>query len=863
MTGHSATSTGPAVIRFERFDVYPEQRRLVVDGRNATLRARAFDVLLALLNRRDRVVSTNELLEAVWPGLVVEENNLCVQVAALRKLIGRESITTIPGRGYRLTAVPVAEAQAPPAAAPPESTLLGRDAELEELRAAVEAHALVTLAGAGGIGKTTLARAFLRQMRDAYPDGVGLVELAPLTDAALVAAGVGAVLGLPASAVAKTEALVAHLAARSMLIVLDNCEQVVDGAAALARALHVGAPGVRLLATSQVSLRLPHEHLIRLGALALPTDEQLTEARRAGAVALFAARAAAADSRFALDERNIGAVVEICRRLDGIPLAIELAAARIALLGVEGLRSRLGERFRLLTVGARAAPARQQTLRAALDWSHNHLSRDERAVFRRLGVFLGSFSLPAVQAIVADDSVDEWTVLDLLGNLIDRSLVTVLPDADPAQPGVPRYRLLETMRDYARTQLHASGEFESMSRRHAEFFVELAQRHGGGGVDDFSAARRTALSLDHANLRACMDWSTERDLALAVRGAEALMPYWRVDGHHAEALQRGEAILTAGGGAPYPGRQRLLNGLCALAFERGLIPALRSFARQAAIDSRAASDLRLEAKAISWEGHACHFEADQRASLQCYERALSMARALDDQLFVAETLGNIGTTLNQIGDAAGAVARLHEALGIFRAANHHWGLGFVAESLGEVAYAQGDFRAARAHWLQSVAEHRVLGHAYRIVTSLQRLGCAEHRLGRHAAARDALAECLTLCDTHGFEMYRVYGLAVMARVAADSGEARRAARLFGAVQQSIDALGLKLEPPNDSDHAQALAAARRMVDSETWNAAWRDGETMPPATAMAIALAPLAAAVDEPVRQPRAAATTILATLAK
>jgi tetratricopeptide (TPR) repeat protein len=326
-------------------------------------------------------------------------------------------------------------------------------------------------------------------------------------------------------------------------------------------------------------------------------------------------------------------------------------------------------------------------------------------------------------------------VLDLLGNLIDRSLVAVVRDEDPAAPGEPRYTLLESMRDYARAHLEASGERAAVSRRHAEFFATVAQRQAGLGVADLSAAHRAALRADHANLRACLDWTTAQDLALAMRLAEALMPYWRLEGHHVEALQRGEAILSAGGSEPLPGRRHLLIGLCALAFERGLIEPLRSFARRAACDSRAAADRRLEAKAASWEGHSFHFDGDLPGALQCYERTLSIARDLDDRIMIGEALGNIGTTQNALGDAAGAVARLSEAFGIFRAANFHWGLGFVAESLGEVSYAQGEFAAARVHWIESVAQHRVLGHPYRIVTSLQRLGSAEHRLGRLAAAR--------------------------------------------------------------------------------------------------------------------------------
>ena len=357
--------------------------------------ARAFDILMALVERRDRVVSKSELLQIVWPNLVVEENNLQVHVLALRKLLGHGAIATVPGRGYRFTlpvqapggtpsgaaSAPVAEPIAVNAGnlhgQPPE--LFGRDDELQELQGLIDSHAVVTVTGAGDIGKTRLAQG--AAARRAQQQAVWWVELAPLADAAQVPRAVARALALPlAPQDDVTQAVVQALRGKSALLVLDNAEHLLDGVAALIGALREQAGGVKLLVTSQEVMHGFEEQVFRPGPLALPTGDDLLAVRASGAVALFVARARQADPRFQLDDRNRAAVAEICRRLDGIPLAIELAAARVPLLGAEGLRSRLDERFQVLTASSRAVMRRHQTLRAALKWSHALLSGDEQRV---------------------------------------------------------------------------------------------------------------------------------------------------------------------------------------------------------------------------------------------------------------------------------------------------------------------------------------------------------------------------------------------------------------------------------------------------------------------------------------------------
>ncbi|HUG21491.1 ATP-binding protein [Piscinibacter sp.] len=531
-------------LRFGRFEVLTTERRLLVDGQPAIVGARAFDVLMALIERRDRVVSKGELLDTVWPRLVVEENNLQVQISALRKLLGPEVIATISGRGYRFATRLDSERQADvPAGTPPAPrdaplvrtnlperlpALYGREADLQALRALVEASPLVTIAGAGGIGKTRLAMALAHELRGRYADGVWMIELASLNDPALVLPTIAQALQVPLSAHQPPQAeLIGALQTQSLLLLLDNCEHVLDVVSALAAGLVREAPGVHLLATSQELLRLPDEQLLRLAPLAVPEHRQAAQAADFGAVRLFVERVRALDTGFELTADNADAVIDICGQLDGIALAIELAAARVPLLGVEGIRDRLSERFRVLTGGARVSLRRHQTLRAALDWSHNLLGTDEQKVFRRLGVFAGGFTLDSAQRIAGDDTIDEWAVIDLLSGLVDKSLV--LADGGPR----PRYRLLETARSYAVEKLAEAGETDAWLRRHATTTQAVLER---------AVKRRDSelLAQEMNNVRAAFTWaaSLHGDPSTAVALATASSVVLAVEGFVVEALER-------------------------------------------------------------------------------------------------------------------------------------------------------------------------------------------------------------------------------------------------------------------------------------------------------------------------------------
>ena len=811
-------------------------RQLLVDGKPVRLGARAFDVLTTLVERRDHVVSKSELLDIVWPGLVVEENNLQVQVSTLRKLLGPQTIVTIPGRGYRFFSPTVETRPTPPSAVGDAATafpplplsignlpsqlppLFGRDTELAALAVLLQgkhSQRLITITGAGGMGKTRLAQAAAgaaREDKTNYADGVWWVDLAPVSDSQLLLGSVARVLAIALDVDATADQLAARIVDRQMLIVLDNCEHLIEPIAALAATLLRAVPQVTLLATSQESLKLADEQVLRLGTLTLPVDEahdsraqsaasgtsgangaSAASDERFGALAMFAARAREATPQFVLNDDNRAAVIEICRRLDGIPLAIEFAAARLPLLGIEGLRLRLDDRFRLLTGGTRLAPKRQQTLRAALEWSHSLLDADEQKVFRRLGIFAGSFGLDAAQQVGAGDDFDPWTVLDHLGALVDKSLV--ISEACAA----PRYRLLESARAFARERIELAHETDAAARHLADAVYKIFDGcYGARWTTDTTALLAAALP-DIDNLRAALNWASGETgnpvhLAALVGASEW---FWRPADLKTEGMRWFEiAVSCVTVEVPPAIEARLMRGYAVLGHQKAAhkeIPALQ----------RAAELYRAMTDGLGWYETLVTLAQKQvwARDFDGAQASITQADALFDPAWPAlmrEGQLAARTYLFEVtGRPADGEPLMQELVALMRASGDARKLDFALMNLAENLFIQGKVAGAivvRREIVQRIGGRRVSYAGNNLGNLCAALVFNEELDEALQAARESIAPLQRSGELHVHADH-------FALLACKLGWHATAARLHGRANANVQASGFERE-------ASELRAAR-------------------------------------------------------
>ncbi|KVQ73040.1 transcriptional regulator [Burkholderia multivorans] len=592
------------MIRIGTLHVFLDRREIRSNGKLLRIGSRAFEILELLIRADGALVSKDEIMQRVWPHTIVEENNLQVHIAALRKALAddRNLIITVPGRGYRLvggrveSTVPMRCATSRLTAAP--TALVGREQTVAEVLAAIDSARIVTLVGAGGIGKTRVALEAAMRAEARFPDGAAFVSFATIACPQFVPDALADAFGIVQPAGSLTlDAVLASVARRRMLLVLDNCEHLLDAAAQIATALTESDAGLCVLATSREALRIQGERLCPIPPLEVPGEGAATaESLNASAVQLFSARARAADPRFPLDERSVSLMAAVCRRLDGLPLAIELAAARAAVLGIDVLAAHLDDHFRLLTGGFRTALPRHQTLQAMYDWSYRLLGDSERLLLRWLGVFRDSFSIDAVRDIVGTKGLTDAELLDAIGSLVAKSLLGL----DGAHDA-PRYRLLTTTRAYALQQLENNGECAAAALAHANYFLALFRRVPGSG--DGSDGTRAESRLDTVrrelgNLRAALDWAfspggnAEVGIALAAVAVPCLFDLALVD----ECRERARMALDA---------MRQMTDTRALADAR-----VRLLAAYAAALAHTAGPTQVAHDAWS-EVHALGFEAGQ------------------------------------------------------------------------------------------------------------------------------------------------------------------------------------------------------------------------------------------------------------
>ena len=708
---------------------------------------------------------------------------------------------------------PRAPAHAGPNNLPAESTtFVGRAREVAEVKRLLAAHRMVTLTGSGGCGKTRLALRVAADLLPMYPDGVWFVDLAGLSEPALVAQATATALGLreePDRTIAET--LAAYAAARELLILLDNCEHLAAACATLAGALLAAAPRCRLLATSREALGVAGEARWLTPTLTAPAAEgdSITtpdQALQFEAVRLFLERARAAQSSFALTDRNAEAVAGICRELEGIPLSIELAAARVGVLPVAQILVRLKDRFRLLTGGSRDASVRQQTLRATVDWSYELLEPEERTLFNRLSVFAGGLTLEAAEAVCAGDGIDELQVLDLLSHLADKSLIV----PEEGVGGAARYRLLEMLRQYGRERLLATGEEADLRTRHGSYYLLLAESAESEltGPDESLWLKRLAES--HDNLRVAIQGAVERgETERAQRISGALWQFWWLRGYWREGNRWLTSALALGApDEPSPHRVKALRAAAVLERGVGDFDAAQANLERSVTLARHLGDRRGLALALRELGNVADDRGDWETERRYYEESLALFRELDDRAGLAGTLHNLGNLEHGLGDFARARRYYEEALSIKKRMGNRTTEALSLNGLGAVASDQGDFETARRCHEQSLAIQRETGEKEGIAFSVGELGALATRRGDFAQARALLAESLTilveLCDTRDIAR----GLERFAELALAEGRPRHAMALLGTADAQREVAGAPRPPSEQAAIDSVIHAAR-------------------------------------------------------
>jgi predicted ATPase/class 3 adenylate cyclase/DNA-binding CsgD family transcriptional regulator len=756
----------------------------------------------------------------------------------LKDLAEPEQLYQLVAPGLLESFPPLATLDARPNNLPLQLTsFVGRGAERAALAKVLRDHRLVTLTGPGGAGKTRLAVQVAAEALDDFPDGVFFVDLAPLTDAARVVGAIAGTVGVRETTIESlSETLRRSLRDKRLLLVLDNFEHLL-AAAPVASALVQGCPALTALVTSREPLGLRGEQRFPVEPLALaPADGSGDQLLQSEAVQLFVERARARQPDFALTTANGAAVAAICTRLDGLPLAIELAAARVLVLPPPALLARLDQRLALLTGGGRDLPARHQTLRNALAWSHDLLTSAEQRLFRRLAVFVGGCTLEAV-AVVCNAQQDlGLEVLDGVTALIERSLVRQEAGVDEAQPE-PRFVLLETVREYARERLDAAGESDALARQHAEAYVAFAERAEPQLMGPEQAVWLRRLASEYDNLHAALAWCAQQGEAeLEVRLAVALPTFWRTVGRMSDGARVLERVVALAPNVSPALRARAL--LVAGAFAESLRDLVQA---QAHLEAslrlyRELGDQPGVAAALHALGDLAEAQGDVPQALALLEESLALRRQLRDEPGIADSLRHLSRVAQAMGDLEQADTLLGEALAINEALGDRGGVAATLSELGWLAQGRRQPDQAIALFREAGAHFQALGYQRARANALVLEGLLHSRQGDHRQATACLLESLALSraaqDTPGLG----WCLTALASVIAGEGATARAARLFGAGERVRDALGLELPPEFQRRYERAVAMARDALGDAAFTEGWAAGRALPLDQAVAEAL---------------------------
>jgi len=677
----------------------------------------------------------------------------------LRDLSDAERVFQVEHAGLRSAFPALRSLEAVPNNLPQQvTTFIGREREQDEVKELLGKTRLLTLSGIGGMGKTRLSLQVAAAVLNDYPDGVWFVELASITDKRLVPQAVASVAGVKeGTGQSVILALIKHVRDRKLLLVLDNCEHLVPACAVLAKRLLQAGAGVKILASSREHFNIAGESVYSVPPLSVPKPDggiRTETILQCEAAHLFIDRATAVQPAFRLTEQNAPAVVEICRRLDGIPLALELAAARVRSLSIELIAERVNDRFRLLTTGDRTALPRQQTLRALIDWSFDLLNGKERVLFRRLAVFAGGWTLQAAEAVGCGDEVDPSEVLDLLGDLVDKSLVTM-------EVAGGRYGLLETVRQYAQERLSLSGEGEGVRKRHLDFYLAFAEKAGAGLTGPDEPAFLKQLDLDRENVLAA----------------------------HAFCIQTDGAAESG---------YRLVSAIKFYWFTRGLLNLGRRVTVEAVSTPAVPVASLGRCRALWVGGQICCAMGRYNEAIKYLQESLSIARALDDVRMVVSVLNVLG--LAALGQGDRVVARLHgvEALALASKLDNKRQIAVASTALAQIHRLDGELDAAVPLYERTVALARELGDSEAAAVGLLNLAMVAIERGTAKPARSLLLEVLTITEQSGSKRAGQCAVDVCAGLAALNEDWEQAARFYGVAERQTADTGIRRDPADDA-----------------------------------------------------------------
>lgn len=723
----------------------------------------------------------------------------------------------------------------------PLNSFVGRKHECAEIKRILSTTRLLTLTGAPGVGKTRLALELARNLRKEFNDGVWLVDLGTLEmceDSNVIAREVASKLGIhEVPDQLWIETLLDYLKFRDMLLLLDNCEHLVDWCALLVNSLLSACPKLKILVTSRQPLDTPGELAWPVPPLSLPAEheccpciETLTESE---AICLFVERARFNNPMFSVTEENVTAVAQICRRLDGLPLAIELVAVWLNNISTLQIASRLEDHFWILTRGHRGVAARQQALSTAIDWSYNLLSEEERRLFNRLSVFVGGFMLEAAEQVGAGEKVQAYDILDLLARLVDKSLVK----AEVGSQGEMRYRLLETLRRYGKEQLAAIGETAAIRRAHAMYYLAVAETAEPNLQGPEQTTWQERLEKEFDNFRTALYWALDaRESEYGLRLAGALERFWWLRGHLSEGRQWLEQTLGQGGVVPGLVCAKAFLGVGVLAYRQGDLVTSRTYLEKSLAAYRGSTDEAGIANSLYYLGVVTFIQDDSTAAHVLFTQSLDVYRELKDRRGIAEALIGLGAVAMHQNEFVAAHDLYEESLNLFRGLGHKPGVANAANELGMVARLQGDLEAALSLLQESLAICKELGYKEGVARALSNLGSVALDQGDYFVAHHCFEEGLQIAKELGAKEGIAYLLEGCASLAVIQQQPIRASQLLGSAETLREAIGAPMPPDSRITNDRIVAALHSHLSETAFTCAWKKGRTMTLEQAIEVAL---------------------------